>query len=272
MCGIVALFSPERPVSAEVLARATASLHHRGPDGQRQWVAPGGEVGLGHARLAIIDLETGAQPLTNEDGQIHVVVNGELYDFERIRSELQARGHTFRTRSDSEIVLHLYEEYGAHCVHHLRGEFAFVLWDARQRRLLAARDRFGIKPLFYADIGPTLAFASEAKALMAAGLAPRWDEEGVAQIAAFSTLSPDRSLFQGVRQVPPGHFLLASAGDRQLVRYWDFDYPPAAAQAGPPDPASDADQVERFRAALDEAVRLRLRADVPVGCYLSGGI
>jgi asparagine synthase (glutamine-hydrolysing) len=272
MCGIVALFSPDRPVLPEVLARATATLHHRGPDGQRQWVAPSGEVGLGHARLAIIDLQTGDQPLANEDEQIHVVVNGEFYDFERIRSELEARGHRFRTRSDSEIVLHLYEEYGAHCVHHLRGEFAFVLWDARQRRLLAVRDRFGIKPLYYADLGGTLAFASEVKALRAAGLQPRWDHETFAQMATLGTYLPDRSLFEGVRQIPPGHYLIAGARGRQLVRYWDFDYPIETAASRAADGSDDAAHVEQFRAALDEAVRLRLRADVPVGCYLSGGL
>jgi asparagine synthase (glutamine-hydrolysing) len=148
MCGIVGLISTERPISAEILGRATRSLSHRGPDGQRIWVAASDRVGLGHARLSIIGLNTGVQPLENEDGQLHVVVNGEFYDFERIRAELEARGHCFRTGSDSEIVLHLYEEYGAQCVQHLRGEFAFLLWDARQKRLLAARDRFGIKPLF----------------------------------------------------------------------------------------------------------------------------
>jgi asparagine synthase (glutamine-hydrolysing) len=271
MCGFVGLFSTRAAISPEALRRATACLAHRGPDGQGHWIAPSGDVGLGHVRLAIIDPSGGDQPLANEDGQIVVVVNGEFYDFERIRADLQARGHRFRTGSDSEILVHLYEEYGAHCLHHLRGEFAFLLWDARRKRLLAGRDRFGIKPLFYADIAGTLAFASEVKALLAAGLPARWDHETFAQFTALTGYAPDRSLFQGARQVPPGHYLLASAGERQLVRYWDFDYAPGEA-APSTDAASDARHIEQFRATLDEAVRLRLRADVPVACYLSGGL
>jgi asparagine synthase (glutamine-hydrolysing) len=271
MCAIVGLHSPYQPVLLQTLERATATLRHRGPDGQRHWVDPSGRVGLGHARLSIIDLDTGAQPLANEDQQLHVVVNGEFYDFERIRSELEARGHRFRSRSDSEVVLHLYEEYGAHCVEHLRGEFAFLLWDRRQQRLLAARDRFGIKPLHYADFGGTLAFASEAKALFAAGLVARWDQESFAQLTAGTGMAPDRTLFEGVSQVPPGHYMLVTGWERRLVRYWDFDYA-AGGPSPPPDEQTDAANIERFGAALDEAVRLRLRADVPVGCYLSGGL
>jgi asparagine synthase (glutamine-hydrolysing) len=271
MCGIVGLYSPDDVVSPEALGRATATLHHRGPDGQRQWVDPTRRVGLGHARLSIIDLATGDQPIASEDEQLHVVVNGELYDFERIRADLQRRGHRFRTGSDSEIVLHLYEEYGAHCVHHLRGEFAFLLWDGRQQRLMAARDRFGVKPLYHTRIDGTLAFASEAKALFAAGAIPRWDEETFGQLADMGGFPPDRSLFAGVEQVPPGHYLLLSRRDRRLVRYWDFDYPEGAPATGT-NPAADAQMVERFGATLEEAVRLRLRADVPVGCYLSGGL
>jgi len=271
MCGIVGFFSPNRPVSSEMLARATARLHHRGPDGQRQWMPASGRVGLGHARLAIIDLDNGTQPLSNEDQQLHVVVNGEFYDFERIRTDLQSRGHQFRTGSDSEIVLHLYEEYGAHCIHYLRGEFAFLLWDERRQRLLAARDRFGIKPLFYADIKGMTAFASEVKGLLAAGLPARWDHETFGQLSALTGFAPDRSLFEGVQQVPPGHYMLLTDRERRLVRYWDFDYA-ASGPLSPHDPATDARQIDEFGNALDEAVRLRLRADVPVGCYLSGGL
>jgi asparagine synthase (glutamine-hydrolysing) len=266
MCGIVGFHSPDQPVSLEIVRRATVALEHRGPDGQREWIAPSNRVALGHARLSIIDLDHGDQPLANEDGQIQVVVNGEFYDFERIRTDLEARGHQFRTRSDSEIVLHLYEEYGAQCVQHLRGEFAFVLWDERRQRLLAARDRFGIKPLYYSDIRGVLVLASEVKALLAAGLTARWDHETFAQLTTLTGFAPDRSLFDGVSQVPPGHYLLVSGSGRRLVRYWDFDY------ATLPQEVDEVTAIEQFRAAFDEAVRLRLRADVPVGCYLSGGL
>src|SRR6476620_3807802 len=173
MCGIAAFFSRGKPVSAQALNRATKALHHRGPDNQSVWLSPNQRVGLGHARLSIIDLTTGDQPIANEDERIHIVVNGEFYDFERQRRELEQRGHRFRTRSDSEIALHFYEDLGAHCVRHLRGEFAFVLWDETNHLLLAARDRFGIKPLYYAVHDETLFLASEAKALFAAGVPAR---------------------------------------------------------------------------------------------------
>jgi asparagine synthase (glutamine-hydrolysing) len=268
MCGIVAMFSNEHPVPREALARATAALHHRGPDGQRQWVAPHGRVGLGHARLSIIDLTTGEQPIANEDETLHVVVNGEFYDYQRYQRALTDRGHRLRTRSDSEILLHLYEEEGTHCLRHLRGEFAFVLWDERNGLLFAARDRFGIKPLYYARWGDTLYFASEAKALFAAGVPARWDHESAYQ-HLHGTMDGDRSLFAGVYQVPPGHYLLASRRHTQVLRYWDLNYPTLDA---PPPVRSEAEHVERMREELREAIRLRLRADVPVGCYVSGGL
>ncbi|WNG34349.1 asparagine synthase (glutamine-hydrolyzing) [Archangium violaceum] len=269
MCGFVALLSKEAPISPDVLAGATRVLHHRGPDAQRHWLRGDGRVGLGHARLSIIDLHTGDQPLTNEDESLRVVVNGEFYDFQRIRRELEERGHRFHTRSDSEIVLHLYEEYGPQCLHHLRGEFALVLWDERNRLLFAARDRFGIKPLFYARHGDTLYFASEAKALFAAGVPARWDHESVFQFHHLLNPLQDRTLFQGVYQVPPGHYALATQGQFQLLKYWDFDYP---SEEGRETPQESESYVERFRTALDEAIRLRLHADVPVGLYLSGGL
>jgi asparagine synthase (glutamine-hydrolysing) len=269
MCGIVAIFSSSLRVDAGELQRATASLRHRGPDGDGHWLDPSGRVGLGHTRLGIIDLVGGAQPLANEDGTIHAVVNGELYDFERQRDELTARGHRFRTGSDSEVLVHLYEEYGARCVDHLRGEVAFVLWDQKNRRLLAGRDRFGIKPLYYADDGSRVVVASEAKALFAAGVRPAWDAESVYQAASAGGPASDRSLFAAVRQLPAGHFLLATEGHRNVVRYWDFDFPLAGA---PADPRSDAEHAAALREALEEAIRLRLRADVPVAFYLSGGL
>lgn len=226
-------------------------------------------VGLGHARLSIIDLTTGDQPIASEDERIHIIVNGEFYDFERQRRELEQRGHRFRTRSDSEIALHLYEDFGAHCLQHLRSEFAFVLWDETNQILFAARDRFGIKPLYYSIHDDTVYLASEIKALFAAGVPAGWDHEYFYQYAT-GPVVPDRTLFDGVHQVPPGHSLMATANGLRFLRYWEFNYTPAAELA-----ASKRDErsyVEEFAAVFEDAVRLRMRADVPVGCYLSGGL
>jgi asparagine synthase (glutamine-hydrolysing) len=251
-----------------MLERATLSLYHRGPDGQRQWISPDERVGLGHARLSIIDLTTGDQPIASEDGRTRIIVNGEFYGFEAIQRELEQRGHRLRTKSDSEIALHLYEDFGVHCLEHLRGEFALVLWDENKRRLFAARDRFGIKPLFYAWHRDTLYLASEVKALFAAGVPARWDEEGVYHSMSFGGHQM-RTLYEGVFQVPPGYFLLVSDKHAQMSQYWDFNYPPADKTA----PArSDAEYAAEFRHVLEESVRIRLRADVPVGVYLSGGL
>ncbi len=268
MCGIVAAVSDERDVNAGALRAAVASMRHRGPDEASVWRASDGSGGLGHARLSIIDLTTGQQPIANEDETLHIAVNGEFYDFERIRGELEARGHRFRTRSDSEIALHLYEERGVDCFTELRGEFAFAVWDGRKRRMLAARDRFGIKPLFYARCGATLWIASEVKALAAAGVRLEWDRAAVYD-SLFSNLSPERTLFAGVRQVPPGCYLeVADGGEVKIAAYWKTDYPKTGEEAS----RTEADWIERLRAEAAEAVRLRLRADVPVGCLLSGGL
>ena len=268
MCGIVAVFSRHEPVSPAVLKCATASLYHRGPDGQRQWISADHKVGLGHARLSIIDLSTGDQPIASEDNRTHIIVNGEFYDYERIQRELESRGHRLRTRSDSEIALHLYEELGTSCLHQLRGEFAFVLWDETHRRVFAARDRFGIKPLFYAWHNEALYLASEVKALFAAGVPARWDEESVFQSVAYGGHQM-RTLYDGVHQVPPGHYMIVTEKHLQTNRYWDFNYPTASANAPS---RSDADYATEFRHVFEEAVRIRLRADVPVGVYLSGGL
>src|SRR5215831_10399583 len=243
MCGIVAFFSRCHPNSEAALQRATQSLNHRGPDGQQHWMSQDGRVGLGHARLSIIDLTTGDQPIANEDGQIRIVVNGEFYSYESIQRELEKSGHRLRTRSDSEIALHLYEDLGAQCLHRLRGEFAFVLWDERNRTIFAARDRFGIKPLFYAFHHETLYLASEVKALFAAGVPARWDAESVSHSVEFSGYQ-SRTLFDGVFQVPPGHYLLATDKHVQLIQYWDFDYPKAGDNTAQ---RTDADYVAEFR-------------------------
>jgi len=268
MCGIVAIFSRRDAISPAVVERATKSLYHRGPDGQRQWISPDGKIGLGHARLSIIDLSTGDQPIASEDERTRIIVNGEFYGYEAIQQELQERGHRLRTKSDSEIALHLYEDFGLQCLHYLRGEFAIVLWDETRRRLIAVRDRFGIKPLFYAWHKDALYLASEVKALFAAGVPARWDEESVFHAVSFGK-HQTRTLYDGVFEVPPGHFLLATEKHVQVTQYWDFYYP-AADETATSRP--DAEYAAEFRHELEEAVRIRLRADVPVGVYLSGGL
>ena len=268
MCGIVAAVSRRGAVSSQALDRSARRLQHRGPDAQRVWVAPNGRAGLGHARLSIIDLTTGDQPIANEDKRLHIVANGEFYDFERIRCELEKRGHTFSTRSDSEIALHLYEDRGAASIHALRGEFAYAIWDERDHVLFAARDRFGIKPLYYTVYDGTFYLASEVKAFVELGVPLEWDRETLYDIH-FVTHAPDRSLFRGVYQVPPGSYLVTDGEHVRIVQYWDWDYPRGDDIDTSTDPR---EHVERFAHELDEAVRLRLRADVPVACYLSGGI
>lgn len=268
MCGIVALFSKQETIWESSLRRGMDSLKHRGPDGQKFWISPDGRVGLGHTRLSIIDLNSGDQPIANQDETLHIVVNGEFYDFERIQRQLKQWGYQLRTNSDSEIALHLYDEFGTQCLHHLRGEFAFVIWDERHKLLFAARDRFGIKPLYYTTIRNTLYLASEVKALFAAGVPAAWDYESFWQVNC-GVLAPNRTLFANIYQVPPGYFLLASDFDLQLHQYWDFDYPIASDL---PSRYTLQDYIEQLHYTLDEAIRLRLRADVPVGCYLSGGL
>jgi asparagine synthase (glutamine-hydrolysing) len=266
MGGVAAAFSRNERISEEALARATQALRHRGPDGEGCWTAGHGRIGLGYTRLATVDLAGGAQPFTSEDGQIRAVFDGELYDFETIRRELTERGHRFATGADGEILVHLYEELGTPCVHRLRGDFAFVLWDEANGLLFAARDRFGVKPLFYSEAGGVLHLASEAKALFAAGVPAGWDLEAVFQ-QLFVCLDEDRSLFRDVFQIPAGHTLLASRHHTRIFRYWDLDYPLAGG-----DRRSEAEIIEELRPAIDESIRLRMRADVPIAFFLSGGV
>lgn len=266
MCGIFG-FARQRVERAQI-DRAIAAMRHRGPDGSGMYVGPSGECGLGHARLSIIDLSGGAQPLFSEDDSIVLVCNGEIYDFERIREDLRARGHTFRTGSDSEVIIHLYEEYGPSLVEHLRGEFAFLLLDERRGRLMAVRDRFGIKPLFYHHASGKWLFGSEAKAIFATGLvAPKIDVHAVRDY--LSGVIPD-TIFEGIHAVPPASVLTVDLADgaHTVTRYWDLELPRNGAGAE----LAPSEHARAVREAFDEAVRLRLRADVPVGVYLSGGI
>jgi asparagine synthase (glutamine-hydrolysing) len=267
MCGIVALHSPTAPLPPGAVRHGMEALLHRGPDGHGLWEAPDRRVGLGHTRLSLVD-PLAHQPLASEEEDLRLIVNGELYGYEAIRRNLQRRGHVLRTRSDSEIALHLYQEEGIECLRSLRGEFALVLWDAPRRRLFAARDRFGIKPLFYAQVGPVLYLASEIKALFAAGVPAAWDEDGVYDVLHLP-FDPSRTLFRGIRQVPPAHLLVATDDGIRIERYWDIPYPRRRDTRRTFD---EGEAIAEVRSLLDDAVRLRLQADVPVGCLLSGGV
>ncbi len=269
MCGIVG-FAGHR-LEEEKLRRAVRSLHHRGPDGSGVYIDSVEAAGLGHARLSIIDLKTGAQPLFASGGDLVLVCNGEIYDFERLRGELIERGYKFYTKSDSEVILHLYSEYGLDFVHSLRGEFAFLLLDKVNRRLIAVRDRFGIKPLFFHEQNGNFVFASEAKAIFATGChQPKIDVVAVRDF--LSSVIPD-SVFEGIQVVPPGSIMSVDLenGKHSTHCYWDLDLP-TEEELEDTEGSGFEEYIQTVRESLDEAVKLRLRSDVPVGVYLSGGI
>jgi asparagine synthase (glutamine-hydrolysing) len=267
MCGICAAVAPgaEPALSVGLLGEMLESLRHRGPDSGGEHHGEG--VSLGARRLSIIDLEGGDQPLSNEDGTIVVVQNGEIYNYRELRAGLQARGHRLRSAGDTEVIAHLYEERGDACVHELRGMFGFALWDRRRRRLLAARDRLGIKPLYHTRVGDTVLIASEIKALLQhPGLRPTLDREALAQFLALKYVPAPRTLFHGISSLPPGHLITWEGGRASERRWWDLRFETAVA---PPDPVEAG---ERLLALLQESVRLHLRSDVPVGAFLSGGL
>ena len=268
MCGIVGIlnFDAQEVVDEARLVRMRDTLRHRGPDGQGCFID--GPVGLGHRRLAIVDVMGGQQPMANEDGTVFVVCNGEIYNHPDLRPALEARGHRYRTRSDTETILHLYEEEGERCVESLRGMFAFALWDRTRRRLLLARDRLGIKPLYYAQIGRELLFASEIKAILAAGpLRPSLNEAVLPEFLATRFVSGEETFFRDVRKLLPGRTLSWSLdeGLRQR-RYWRLPVAHERSRAGLREHASE------LRCRLEKAVQSHLMSDVPLGLFLSGGI
>lgn len=270
MCGIAGLLAlpGAAPPDKDELLGMVGALRHRGPDGQGVWQQ--GPVGLAHARLSIIDLAGGAQPMANEDGQVLVTFNGEIFNYVELRERLVARGHVLRTTSDTEVLVHLYEDHGPAFVEHLNGQFALALWDARRQRLVLARDRVGIRPLFHARVGGRLAFASEVKALFTLpGLQPRLDAAGLAETFSYWAVCPPRTAWEGVQALPPAHRLIidVAQGRERLERYWDWPF-----DASPAPGWSNERWAEELRERLVEAVRLQLRADVPVGAYLSGGL
>lgn len=265
MCGIagVARAGSGGGVESETLLRMAAALRHRGPDGHGIFV--GSRVGLAHTRLRIIDVASGAQPLANEDGRIVVTFNGEIFNYVELRRDLIALGHVFRTRSDTEVLVHGYEQWGVELLHRLNGQFAFAIYDARDQSLFLARDRFGIRPLYFALQHGDLWFASEAKALFASGqvdAAP--DLAGLDEVFTFWAARAPRTVFRGVAQLEPGTFGVWRNGDLRLDRYYALDFAESAAE--------DCDAVDRLDALMRDSVALQLRADVPVGGYLSGGL
>ncbi|MBT8137531.1 MAG: amidotransferase 1, exosortase A system-associated [Gammaproteobacteria bacterium] len=270
MCGIAGVinFEPGRPVERQLLARMCDAIVHRGPDGSGYFVSDG--VGLGHRRLSIIDLEGGAQPMANADNSVVVTYNGEIYNYRELRAQLEARGYVFRTQSDTEVVVHGWSEWGADCVRHYNGMFAFAVWDARRKCLFLARDRLGIKPLHYAVVdGDALIFASELKALLAhPRLQRQLDERAVEDYMALGYVPEPRTILASVSKLEPGHTLLVDqrqGASLQPQRYWDLPCTPLAG-------AGEAELGEELLRQLDLAVQRRMIADVPLGAFLSGGV
>ncbi|MGH8798923.1 MAG: asparagine synthase (glutamine-hydrolyzing), partial [Casimicrobiaceae bacterium] len=270
MCGIcgIAWTDPDRPVAADVLRRMADSLRHRGPDSEGFLTVPG--IGLGFRRLSIVDLKTGDQPISNEDGTVAVICNGEIYNHVELRQRLAAAGHRFATASDVEVIVHLYEEHGLDFVLHLRGMFGLALWDARRRRLVLARDRLGIKPLHYAITRDGLYFGSEQKAILASGaIEARPDVASLRQLFSYGRIIAPRTIVEGIRRLPAGHTLTWSGGRVDIRQYWEATFP---AREDYDDSVPAQAWAEGLHEKLDQSVKLHLRSDVPLGAWLSAGI
>ncbi len=270
MCGIngIALATQSgRQIDRAVLERMRDVIKHRGPDDDGIFID--GRIGLGHRRLSIVDVASGHQPMTNEDGSLRITYNGEIYNHADFRESLEARGHVYRTHCDTETILHLYEDFGADCVDHLRGMFAFAIWDARKRELFIARDRLGVKPLYYlhTDDG-SLYFGSEIKTLLeASDITPEINFEVLPDYLANHAPSGEQTLFRNIKRLLPGHTLVWRDGKIDVRKYWDVSFVKAAE-----DGRSDADYIAEWSEMFRTSVRLRLMADVPLGMFLSGGI
>lgn len=269
MCGICGWLNVQQDhyVDGEVLQRMNDTLAHRGPDGEGLYMV--GNVGLGHRRLSIIDVAAGKQPLCNEDSTVWVTFNGEIYNYVELIEELQGKGHTFKTRSDTEVLVHLYEEKGERLVHDLQGMFAFAIWDLKKQKLCIFRDRVGKKPLYYSfKKGRHLIFGSEIKALLASGMVDRAvDYTSLDQYLSYLYVPFDRSIFQEIRKLPAANYLTLERGQLSIHNYWELRYQPTSGKR-----LSEKEYLEQFDAIFTDAVRVRLRSDVPLGAFLSGGI
>jgi asparagine synthase (glutamine-hydrolysing) len=264
ICGIVALRN-DIPIDQFILKRMNSTIRHRGPDDAGYYTDP--VAGLAMRRLSIIDLNTGHQPIANEDGSIWIIFNGEIYNYRELRQRLEQKGHIFSTQTDTETIVHAYEEYGDDCVHHLNGMFAFAIWDKKQRRLLLARDRLGIKPLYYYVSPQQIIFGSELKAVMANPTVPRdIDFTALDQFLSLEYVPTPRSIFQHVKKLPPGHCLILEDGQTRLKSYWNVAFRPDSV------PKNDRDCLAALTDLIRDAVKIRLVADVPLGAFLSGGI
>lgn len=267
MCGIAGFvtLTPHSGLES-VLTRMTASLQHRGPDGSGFYRDP--FASLGHRRLSIIDLAAGAQPMSNEDGNVWITYNGEIFNHAELRPNLERAGHRYQTHCDTETILHAYEQYGSGCVSQFRGMFAFALWNKETRTLFCARDRLGIKPFYYYWDGYLFAFASEIKALLEhPAISPNFEESLLAEYLAFGYSSDERTLFSKIRKLMPGHWLILTPAGLQVQPYWNI---PASDAQRPR--ASDLEWIRECRNRLEETVRMRLMSDVPLGMFLSGGV
>lgn len=265
MCGICGIVWNDRNRTAPgLIERMTTQLAHRGPDGHGYFEQPG--VSFGHRRLSIIDLSGGGQPLANEDETVWVTFNGEIYNFQELRPPLEAAGHQFRTRSDTEVLVHLYEEHGPEMVHKLRGMFVFAIWDSKQRQLLLVRDRLGKKPLVYRHDAEGIRFASELKALVAEpGFPKDIDRAAIDDYLTYQYVPHPRTIFSAVRKLPPAHYAVWKDGDLKIHRYWKPAFEEEVRR-------SEEDYIEELREVLTESTRLRMISDVPLGAFLSGGI
>jgi len=268
MCGICGIFFANRDwrVQGDVLARMNRRIAHRGPDDEGFFVEE--NVGLAMRRLSIIDVKTGHQPISNENRDVWIVFNGEIYNHAELRTDLEARGHQYRTRSDTETIVHLYEEYGSDCVQHLRGMFAFVIWDRRKRVLFAARDRLGIKPFYYRWDGKSFLFGSEIKSLLThPGVDAEFDHARLAEYLTFGYITGQQTMYAGIRKLMPGHTLeLGEGGEPKITRYWDLTVQVDEI------PRGRDYYVKKYREMLASAVGLHLMSDVPLGVFLSGGL
>lgn len=267
MCGITGVmkFRQGARVEAATLRQMCAAMVHRGPDDEG--VYTDGAVGIGMRRLSIVDLATGHQPLSNEDGTVWIVFNGEIYNHALLRPELEAKGHRYRTHSDTETIIHLYEEYGADCVRHLRGMFAFAIWDARRQKLVIARDRLGIKPLYYRVTPEEIVWGSEIKVVQAyPGSTAEFERTALPEYLAFGYLSGEKTFYRGIRKLMPAHWMEVDAsGEIQIQEYWDL---PVTGTA----PESIESYIRNYREKLEYAVESHLMSDVPLGVFLSGGV